>query len=96
MRFFERSEKYPWCLFSIDALSIDQNNAVERNHQVQQMGKIYSEATEVTAWLGDDPLYEEYLKSECLTSRPRQISEREKELEIHFTWNGYWTRAWIV
>jgi len=20
----------------------------------------------------------------------------EKELEIHFTWNGYWNRAWIV
>ena len=53
-------KKYPWCLFWIDALSIDQDNVGERNHQVRQTGKIYSEATEVIAWLGDDPLHEEF------------------------------------
>jgi len=40
-------------LFWIDALSIDQRNVSERNHQVQLMGKIYRSAVEVCVWLGD-------------------------------------------
>jgi hypothetical protein len=36
----------------IDALCIDQSNAAERNHQVAQMGMIYSKAVGVYAWLG--------------------------------------------
>ncbi|OAL43075.1 heterokaryon incompatibility, partial [Pyrenochaeta sp. DS3sAY3a] len=37
----------------IDALCIDQQNTQERNHQVQQMGNIYSRAKTVLLWLGD-------------------------------------------
>lgn len=37
----------------IDALCIDQQNTQERNHQVQQMGNIYSRANMVLLWLGD-------------------------------------------
>ncbi|UPX20767.1 uncharacterized protein EKO05_0010988 [Ascochyta rabiei] len=36
----------------IDALCIDQTNLSERNHQVAQMGEIYSSAKSVHAWLG--------------------------------------------
>jgi Heterokaryon incompatibility protein (HET) len=36
----------------IDAICINQSNVHERNHQVQQMGEIYSRASEVTIWLG--------------------------------------------
>lgn len=36
----------------IDALCIDQGNIRERNHQVQQMGRIYSQAKEVLVWIG--------------------------------------------
>jgi hypothetical protein len=46
----------------IDALCIDQSNKAERNHQVGQMGMIYSKATRVVAWLGrmlDEPLLHE-------------------------------------
>lgn len=32
---------------------IDQANTLERNAQVQQMGEIYSQASEVIIWLGD-------------------------------------------
>ncbi|KAH7385518.1 heterokaryon incompatibility protein-domain-containing protein [Phaeosphaeria sp. MPI-PUGE-AT-0046c] len=39
----------------IDALCIDQSSTSERNHQVQQMGRIYSNAESVLVWLGDDP-----------------------------------------
>lgn len=36
----------------IDALCINQNESLERNHQVSQMGKIYAKSTDVVAWLG--------------------------------------------
>lgn len=36
----------------IDALSIDQEDEVERTEQVQQMQQIYSRATSVISWLG--------------------------------------------
>lgn len=47
----------------IDALCIDQNNTAERNHQVQQMGRIYSGATTVLIWLGMDQGVESVLRS---------------------------------
>jgi hypothetical protein len=46
-----RSEKVDRVLW-IDAICIDQSNERERGHQVQQMCKIYSQAEEVTVWLG--------------------------------------------
>lgn len=39
-------------LFWVDQLCIDQMNTAERNHQVQMMGKIYTSAIRVLAWLG--------------------------------------------
>ncbi|KAF2847954.1 HET-domain-containing protein, partial [Plenodomus tracheiphilus IPT5] len=36
----------------IDALCIDQSHVLERNHQVQQMGAIYSNAQQVITWIG--------------------------------------------
>ncbi|KAF2026572.1 hypothetical protein EK21DRAFT_23103, partial [Setomelanomma holmii] len=36
----------------IDALCIDHDSVLERNHQVQQMGPICSNAANVVAWLG--------------------------------------------
>lgn len=41
--------------FWIDALCIDQCNTLERNHQVDQMGDIYSHALSVHVWLGKPP-----------------------------------------
>lgn len=39
-------------LLWVDALCIDQENILERNHQVQKMAKIYQKARRVHAWLG--------------------------------------------
>lgn len=39
-------------LLWIDALCIDQQNRLEKNHQVAQMGQIYRNATNVFSWLG--------------------------------------------
>lgn len=44
--------KYKHVEYWIDALCIDQSNVAERNHQVAQMGMIYSKARHVIAWLG--------------------------------------------
>ena len=40
--------KWPW----IDQLCIDQSSVIERNHQVQQMKHIFSQADAVICWLG--------------------------------------------
>ncbi|RSL74071.1 hypothetical protein CEP51_011664 [Fusarium floridanum] len=37
----------------VDALCINQDDLVERNHQVQLMGQIYQQANETIVWLGD-------------------------------------------
>lgn len=41
-----------WRLLWIDALCINQSDAQERNHQVNMMGQIFSEAYFVISWLG--------------------------------------------
>jgi hypothetical protein len=48
----------------IDAICIDQTNILERNHQVQRMGQIYSFAEKVQIFLGgpSDPNNEPWLK----------------------------------
>lgn len=46
--------------FWIDAVCIDQTNIRERNHQVSQMGEIYSRAAAVLAWLGNNEVAERF------------------------------------
>ncbi|KAH7129464.1 heterokaryon incompatibility protein-domain-containing protein [Dactylonectria estremocensis] len=37
----------------VDSICINQSDIAERNHQVRQMGAIYSSATQVVVWLGE-------------------------------------------
>ena len=46
-----RSKDDERCLW-IDAMCIDQSNVLERNHQVELMGRIYSTSKSTIAWLG--------------------------------------------
>lgn len=48
-----RKEKYPTWVWE-DAICIDQSNEEERGHQVRLMKSIYSSATRVCAWLGEE------------------------------------------
>jgi ribosomal protein S27AE len=95
-----------WCRsLWIDAICIDQENNLERNHQVQQMGRIYSRATQVVAWLGDDArlaalirsrqpvpiLLKEYGITRFTGSRTLTLQESETLCN-----NTYWKRAWVV
>ncbi|KAF2677572.1 HET-domain-containing protein, partial [Lentithecium fluviatile CBS 122367] len=85
----------------IDAICIDQTSIAERNHQVSMMGRIYSEATSVIAWLGIGP--------ESITSAMKQIKLWSRMDEGAPNWislafdsirqlstSEYWTRVWIV
>jgi ribosomal protein S27AE len=81
----------------IDAVSIDQVSILERNHQVQQMGRIYSSATEVVVWLGDDgrlaTLIEKFYQGGRSDSTRRELTRQEYDLLCD---NAYWKRAWVV
>lgn len=70
----------------IDAICIDQDLESEKNHQVAQMGKIYSNATKVVMWLGNN----RRVSSDML---PKAIMAEY----VDFVWlNEYWTRAWVA
>jgi hypothetical protein len=75
----------------IDALCIDQKNTEERNHQVQQMGRIYTNAMRVLSWLGSDRKIAEYLK-DARRGVFRPPDERLRALLA----SVYWDRAWIT
>jgi hypothetical protein len=50
------TRSWPWTKprFWADAICINQLDVLERNHQVQQMGAVYSKASLVIAWLGPE------------------------------------------
>lgn len=98
-------------IFWIDALCIDQNSISERNHQVSQMGAIYSTAHEVLAWLG----VSESIGRACTfgyelgvlelgRSAPQNIWRAENSRsggQLKRDWlsvvrSPYWKRAWIT
>ncbi|CAO2653765.1 Nn.00g031760.m01.CDS01 [Neocucurbitaria sp. VM-36] len=84
----------------IDAISIDQANVPERNHQVAMMGAIYAEAELVVVWLG--------LETGATARAIRELSDirhsnREPANWLYFSQSirsiceaEYWTRLWIV
>jgi hypothetical protein len=94
----------------IDAICIDQGNNLERNLQVQQMGRIYSSASEVVAWLGDDATLAVLMKSatpQSVFSRNFSLKEilpgpdvpdveQQQEYYEVLSNNAYWKRAWVV
>ncbi|KAK3676179.1 hypothetical protein LTR78_003929 [Recurvomyces mirabilis] len=89
--------------YFIDAICINQNDAAERSSQVRLMGKVYSSAHSVTAWLSDatdrkfrrrmDTFIDTYGTDEKI-----QASREAFENEIvAIVWSCiYWTRLWII
>ncbi|KAH7087990.1 heterokaryon incompatibility protein-domain-containing protein [Paraphoma chrysanthemicola] len=85
-----RMEEFRDTWIWIDAICIDQGNVRERGHQVQQMGRIFSNATRVVAWLGLDLDVSRLFK---------WIKDRNYTFPggvIAFTKSPYWRRAWIT
>ena len=84
----------------IDAMCIDQSNVFERNHQVRQMGTIYTNALQVYVWLGMmdwdcralvPVLWKHNTMNEWTTFKDNKDMFIQRVLH-----NDYWTRAWIV
>jgi hypothetical protein len=99
-------EMYPGKQFWIDALSIDQSNTRERNHQVQQMGLIFYQAKFVIAWMGKRPATAEVFKVASTNIDFTDSLDRWWALFPpglngiralnDLIYNAYWTRAWIA
>ncbi|KAK1248162.1 hypothetical protein MKX08_006382 [Trichoderma sp. CBMAI-0020] len=93
--------------FWIDAICIDQSNVMERNHQVQIMRKIYSNAKSVSVWLGkSDASSDSDIAMEHLATRtPCQAGKfnvdnfwslRQAKAILAFCEMNYWRRMWII
>ncbi|KAH6882544.1 heterokaryon incompatibility protein-domain-containing protein [Alternaria rosae] len=85
----------------IDALCIDQSNVLERNHQVRQMGTIYTNALRVYVWLGmmiwdRRTLVPVLKKAKATENEWRTFTDNKDVLIQRVLDNDYWTRAWIV
>ncbi|OAK94231.1 hypothetical protein IQ06DRAFT_353681 [Phaeosphaeriaceae sp. SRC1lsM3a] len=93
----------------IDALCIDQQNTLERNHQVGHMGTIYSEAEEVVVWLGLATAAKNKVRnlldlapsgggpSETgSTERGGTYLHDRRIVGRRIIRNEYWNRAWIT
>ena len=100
----ERALGDPSCLgpFWIDAISINQANILERNHQVAQMGQIFSKAAHVYLWLGRMPSSLVPLLNTILgrdVSRAQNyeaVAQNRDMLVKHVFDNEYWRRAWVT
>jgi hypothetical protein len=73
----------------VDAICIDQTNITEREHQVQQMGRIYSCAEEVISWLGIN-----WKIAAMLITYPGRDNTLD-QLRAYRD-SPYWERAWIT
>jgi hypothetical protein len=63
-----------------DAICIDQDNNIEKGHQVKRMGKVYENAKEVLAWLGKDG---EGIAEDCFNLIRETNEYMDSKLEIH-------------
>ncbi|PTB44715.1 hypothetical protein M441DRAFT_132363 [Trichoderma asperellum CBS 433.97] len=93
--------------FWIDAICIDQSNVMERNHQVQIMRKIYSNAQSVSVWLGKvDTSSDSDVAMQWLATRTscelgnfnfdNFWSLRQAKAILAFCEMNYWRRVWII
>lgn len=94
-------------IYWIDAICIDQTNVRERNHQVQMMRQIYSNAESVFAWLGeeDSTVYTnvgmDFLaQRESLQAQTANVGRfwtpRQAKAVLALCERPYWTRMWII
>ena len=91
--------QYLW----VDAMCIDLTHVLERNHQVQQMGRIYMNASQVVCWLGSDQSvaslfdFAREIRDDAIYRAqmwgPSTMAHREAIVSLRD--NAYWTRAWI-
>lgn len=87
------------CRVWIDAICIDQKSILERNHQVQIMGKIYHHANYVVAYLSAARLNDSkqlYREAESLHKILREGRYSTTSSYRLLFGNRYFTRRWII
>jgi hypothetical protein len=105
-QFLYQARKHSWHnLFWIDAISIDQQDTQERNHQVALMGSIYSQAAQVAVWLGSaadhsdlaiDRLNEGFFSAAQPIDVVSPWTTVEAEAILELCQRRYWRRIWII
>ncbi|KAH7377315.1 heterokaryon incompatibility protein-domain-containing protein [Pyrenochaeta sp. MPI-SDFR-AT-0127] len=93
-----RNDPNRW--YWIDAICIDQSNVKERNHQVNQMGEIYHNASETVVWLGNNTLYSS-IAFDFIRRRVREnivsFNLQEHVDSLSALWStSYWQRIWVI
>jgi hypothetical protein len=77
----------------IDQISIDQSNTRERGCQVAMMAKIYTQASSVVIWLGNDDLYHQAV-SDIL--EPGPVGDIKVAAVVDLMRDVYFTRLWVM
>lgn len=75
-------------------MCIDQNNDVEKGHQVRKMGEIYRQAKETIIWLGDDPEVDVMVQTVgvCIDWKHAEASDVQSLALLCL--HEYWNRTW--
>lgn len=86
---------YP--LMWIDSICINQSDNLEKNHQVNLMGSIFSTADCVISWLGDEAHNSRcVMKAIRATTHRRHYSIEVEQAMRAFMMRPYWRRMWII
>lgn len=86
---------YP--LMWIDAVCINQSDHLEKNHQVNMMGRIYSTAERVISWLGDEADNSSRVMAAIkATRRTWQYDSKVEQAMDAFVKRPYWHRMWVI
>jgi hypothetical protein len=80
----------------VDAICIDQSNIVERNHQVKLMATIYSNASQVVAYLGPDSISTNNVVAYLEDTSRQELMETPSTLDVaEFLHLPYFDRVWV-
>jgi Heterokaryon incompatibility protein (HET) len=83
----------------VDALCISQFDAEEKAEQVRMIGKIFSAAFRVVAWLGEEADGSSQVVTEILTHEEIKHpahTQLPEEMVASFFNRPFWRRAWII
>lgn len=90
----------------IDAICINQSDDAEKSHQVQKMGRIFSEAEQVFAWTGPEADDSDYAMDMLNSTPPSysilpmhpELANNSRAQTAILAWcnRPYWRRVWIM